>query len=243
MHQTTFVEEFHHPDIVNLHPFERAISAGVGAFLATSGLLNGGKLRMLVGAEMLRRAFTGHCFAYQALGLRSAPTDRNVSVPYELGSHVRLAFTIDRPRHEVYGFWRDFSNLSKAMSNVIAVEDGGNGVSHWKVQGPAGQTLEWDARIISDTLNERIGWRTLSGAQVASAGSVRFSDAPQGGTEVRIELQYNPPGGFVTAYAAKAMGSDARALIEEDCRRLKEFLESRGPAAKRPVPQETPATT
>jgi uncharacterized membrane protein len=241
MRQATFVEEFHHPDAINVHLYDRALSAGIGAFLATSGLVNGGRLRMLLGAEMLRRAFTGHCYAYQALGVRTVPAGGNVSVPYELGAHVRLTITIARPRHEVYSFWRDFSNLSKAMGHVIAVEDRGSGVTHWKVQGPAEKVVEWDAQIISESVNERIGWRTLPGSQVDSAGSVRFADAAQGSTEVRIELQYNPPGGFITAYASKVMGSDARALIEEDCRRLKEYLESRGVEQPTRIPQESPA--
>jgi hypothetical protein len=42
---------------------------------------------------------------------------------------------------------------------------------------------------------------------------------------VRIELQYNPPAGYVGALAAKLFGRDARAIIESDCWRLKQYLE------------------
>ena len=47
-------------------------------------------------------------------------------------------------------------------------------------KAPAGQTIEWDAEIINEIPAELIGWRTLDGADVVSAGSVRFKAAPRG---------------------------------------------------------------
>ena len=62
-------------------------------------------------------------------------------------------------------------------------------------KAPAGRTVEWDAEIINEIPDELIGWRTLQGADVISAGSVRFHEAHGRGTEVRVRLQYEPPGG------------------------------------------------
>lgn len=229
LHHTTMREAVSHPDVVNLHVLERSLSAAGGMLLTLSGVRRGfreGKFRMLLGAEMLRRGFTGHSFAYQALGIRTVPKSGNTSVPYELGVHVRTSLTIGKPRQEVFAFWRDFSNLPKAMRHLIAVEQR-DGTSHWTVEGPFGKRLQWDARIIDDVQDERIAWRSLPGSQVDSAGTVRFTDAPRGlGTEVHIELQYNPPAGYLGAYGAKLFGRDARASIESDCFRLKQFLET-----------------
>jgi uncharacterized membrane protein len=99
--------------------------------------------------------------------------------------------------------------------------------SHWVAKGPAGRTAEWDAEIINEIENELIGWRSLEGAQVDNAGSVHFKSSPNGrGTEVRVLLQYNPPGGAVGAVLAKLWGEEPGQQIDGDLRRLKQILEA-----------------
>jgi uncharacterized membrane protein len=56
---------------------------------------------------------------------------------------------------------------------------------------------------------------------------VWFKDAPDGhGTEIRVELQYNPPGGVIGATVAKLWGEEPTQQIESDLWRLKEHLEA-----------------
>jgi uncharacterized membrane protein len=75
--------------------------------------------------------------------------------------------------------------------------------------------------------NELIAWRSLAGAQVANAGSVWFKDAPGGrGTEVHVELQYNPPAGALGAIIASLWGEEPGQQIHEDLHRLKALLET-----------------
>jgi uncharacterized membrane protein len=113
------------------------------------------------------------------------------------------------------------------MHHLISVEQRDGGVTRWTVEGPMGTRVHWEAEIVTEIENERIAWRSLPGSQVESAGSVQFSDAPRNlGTEVRIELQYNPPAGYIGAYGAKLFGRDAQSAIEADCWRLKEYLEA-----------------
>src|SRR5262245_23470191 len=139
--------------IVNIHPVERMASAVGGGLLALAGMRKrsvAGGAMVLAGTEMLRRAFTGRSFLYQALGMRTASTgqgDATTSVPYELGVRVDASVTIDRPRHEVYWFWRDFSNLPRFMRHLKSVEVTAPGRSHWVAQGPAGISVEWNAEI------------------------------------------------------------------------------------------------
>lgn len=71
----------------------------------------------------------------------------------------------------------------------------GDGRSHWVAKAPAGTTVEWDAEITEDRPNELIAWRSLEGADVDSAGTVRFEQSPRGrGTVVKLEMHYHPPG-------------------------------------------------
>jgi uncharacterized membrane protein len=181
-----------------------------------------------LGAGLLYRGVTGHCDVYQALGINTSKRrGRNVSIPYELGIRVDKTLTINKPREEVYRFWRNLENLPKFMINLESVKEIDNRHSHWVAKGPAGSTIEWKAEIINEKENELIGWRSLSGSQVSNAGSVQFHTAPAGrGTVVRIALQYEPPGGTVGATVAKLLGRNPERQIDEDLRRMKQLLET-----------------
>jgi uncharacterized membrane protein len=98
------------------------------------------------------------------------------------------------------------------------------GISHWVAKGPAGTTVEWDARIIHDVENKLISWQSLEGSDVASAGSVNFEEAPHG-TRVRVRLQYSPPAGKLGSAIAWLFGEEPSQQIREDLRRFKALLE------------------
>ncbi len=223
----------HHKHAVNLTRAERIASAVGGGILAAAGVSKRSPLGIalaLVGGDMIRRGITGHCYVYEALGVRTAPKGdgaATTSVPYELGVRVDRAITIDKPRNEVFRFWRDLANLPRFMKHLESVQQLDNGRSHWIAKAPAGRTVEWDALIHSEVENERIAWRSLPGAHVDNAGTVLFSDAPAGrGTEVKVELQYNPPAGVLGALVAQIWGEEPGQQIQEDLHRLKQLLET-----------------
>jgi uncharacterized membrane protein len=135
--------------------------------------------------------------------------------------------TINRPLEEVYAFWRSFENLPRFLNHLKAVTDLGGGRSHWVAKGPAGSDVEWDAEIIEEKTNELISWRSLPGAMVDNAGTVRFEPATGGrGTVVRVKLQYQPPGGAVGATIAKLFGESPEKQIPIDLGRVKQLLET-----------------
>jgi uncharacterized membrane protein len=230
MNQHTDRRAGHDHHDINLHSLERCLSGAAGVFLVASGAgrgFRGGTLRILLGAEMIRRGVTGRSFTYRALGVRTASRSRDTGVPRELGVRERVALTIGRPREEVFNFWRDFSNLPTVMHHLLSVEPRTNGITRWTVEGLLGKHVSWEAEVVSEVENERIAWRSLPGSSVDTEGSVCFRDAPRGlGTELLIGLVYNPPAGHLGAYCAKLFGRDARASIEADCWRLKEYLET-----------------
>jgi uncharacterized membrane protein len=139
---------------------------------------------------------------------------------------VEESVIIQKPAAELYHFWRDLSNLGRFMSHIESVRVEGNR-SHWVVSGPLGYRAEWDAQIITDSANELIGWRSLPGAEVDTAGSVHFRELPAGrGTEVRVALKYDPPAGKVGAALARLLGASPQSQIREDLRRFKEAMET-----------------
>lgn len=146
------------------------------------------------------------------------------------GAHGGLAYvntiTINRSPEEVYQFWRNFENLPQFMSYLESVRVIDERRSHWVTKGPAGTSVEWDAEITEDRPNQLISWRSLEGADVDSYGSVRFDPAPgKRGTEVRVEIEYNPPAGALGAGIAKIFGAAPEQQIKGDLSRLKQVLE------------------
>jgi uncharacterized membrane protein len=140
---------------------------------------------------------------------------------------VSKTFTVNRPREEVYQFWRQLDNLPRFFRHLESVEVLGNGRSRWTARGPAGVKVSWEAEMIEDSPNRSISWRSLPGSQVENRGTVRFDRAPGNrGTELRVLLEYAPPGGRTVNTLIKIIGQSPESIIQEDLRRLKQLLET-----------------
>jgi uncharacterized membrane protein len=143
----------------------------------------------------------------------------------EGGIRIAKAITINRSPEEVYRFWRDFQNLPRFMEHLESVQ-AHDGYSRWRARTVAGLVLEWDAELLMDTPNEYIGWRSIEGSKIRNQGSVRFRPAAGGkGTELFVELTFEPPGGAIGAALADLFGAHPAHQISEDLRRLKQVLE------------------
>jgi uncharacterized membrane protein len=159
-------------------------------------------------------------------GLRRGGAIRG-RAPGERGIHVVRTLTVNRSPEEVYRFWRAFENLPRFMRHLHEVRTTADRRSHWRARGPAGTTVEWDAAVTADRPGELIEWRSLEGATVENSGSVRFQRGPGGrGTEVRVELRYQPPAGRLGAAVAWAFGESPGQQIREDLRRYKQLMET-----------------
>lgn len=173
-------------------------------------------------------AATGAVAAVTAIdALAAASMRRSEAETADDSTSVKAAITVWRPREEIYAFWHDFQNLPRFMAHLEAVEPAGDRRSRWKAKAPTGGTVDWDAEIVAELPNELIAWRSLPGADVANAGTVRFRPAPGGaGTEISLDMEYKPPGGAVGVTLAKLFGEEPRQQVEDDLRRLKQVLEA-----------------
>jgi uncharacterized membrane protein len=158
---------------------------------------------------------------------RHQPGAPQKRLPRDRSMRVQKSVTVNRSPEELYRFWHNFENLPRFMNRLQSVQVTGEKCSHWKAKAPAWMTVEWDAEIIAENPNELIAWRSLEGADVDHAGSVRFERAPGGrGTEVRVEMQYIPPGGIIGATLAKLFGESPDQQMQEDLRRFKQLMEA-----------------
>ena len=220
---------------VNVGDAERTISAVAGGALAVAGLRMRsfpGLLVAALGGGLVYRGLTGHCHAYQSLGVNTSGGDSAAARPeeyFERGIHVEQTMTVQRTPWDLYAFWRNFENLAHFLHHVESVKVIDEKRSHWAVRGPAGTTVEWDAEIINDEPNALIAWRSLANANVDNAGSVRFVPGADGrGTEVKVVIDDIPPGGRVGKWAAALFGNDPSDQIREDLRRFKHLMETGG---------------
>lgn len=213
---------------VNVGREERWASVVGAAVLAYGGMkirgLSG--LALIGGAVMLaKRGYTGHCALNSLIGRDTSGAEPEDY--YERGVRVEEAFTIAKPRQELFDYWRQFENLPRFMQHVNSVTASGDGLWHWEVKGPAGINYGWDALIVNEVPGELIAWQSVPGAQVDNAGSVRFITAPgDRGTEVRVAINYIPPAGSVGKWIATLLGSDPQMLLRSDLRRFKQLMEA-----------------
>jgi len=215
---------------VNVSDGERALSALGGSAMTLFGLTRGtlgGLAIAAVGGAFLYRGLTGHCDCYAALGISTAEDrGRRTSVPAGAGVKVEKSITINKPASELFRYWRNLSNLPRFMRHLESVSVDGNR-SHWVAKAPLGMSASWDAEIITERPNELIGWRSVPGSMVDTAGSVHFAQAPGGrGTEVQVTLKYDPPAGKVGATLANWLGEAPEQQIEEDLVTFKRMMEA-----------------
>src|SRR5689334_782022 len=134
---------------------------------------------------------------------------------------------VDVPAQKAYAWWRGLTNLPHVMPDVESVTpvDGAAGVTHWKVHGPLGKTVEWDARMTEDVPNAKIAWASVSNGEqndVSTAGAVRFDDHGSK-TGVEVSLQYDPPAGVLGDAVAKLF-ADPQRKVEEALPAFKETI-------------------
>ena len=140
---------------------------------------------------------------------------------------MRDTVRLERPRAEVYAFWRRLENLPRFMEHLQSVTELGGGRSRWVATGPADAPVAWDAEIVNEIEGEVIAWKSIAGSDIATAGSVRFAPARQGrSTQVSVHLQYAAPGGRAGRLLALVFGRDPAHMIREDLRRFKQLLEA-----------------
>jgi uncharacterized membrane protein len=216
----------------NVGSAERWASLVGGGAMAAIGLVRGGPVGLaaaLVGGGLIQRGATGNCMVYNAIGVNTAreKDGQPVRIAAGRGQRIVQSVTIMRPQDELYRFWRNFENLPEVMAHLKSVCVQSDTRSHWVASAPFGKIVEWDAEIYTERENELIGWRSLAGSQVDTAGSVHFRPAPgDRGTEVTVTLKYDPPAGKVGAAIASLVGQSANTQVKEGLRRFKQIMEA-----------------
>ena len=135
--------------------------------------------------------------------------------------------TINRPRAELFAYWRDLTNLATFMDNVERVDMLDGRRSRWVVKAPGDTTVEWTAVITEEREGEVIAWASEEGADVPNSGRIDFRDAQGGrGTIVTATILYDPPAGIIGKVIAKMFQREPAIQARRDLRRFKQLMET-----------------
>ncbi|HET7271641.1 MAG TPA: SRPBCC family protein [Rubrobacter sp.] len=151
-----------------------------------------------------------------------------------MAQRVRESIEVEAPVEDIFRYWSNFQNFSSFMSNVEEVRLTAQDTSHWRVKGPLGKSVEFDAKTTELNPNRGIGWNTVDG-DVMTSGEVRFEEVSPGRTQVEVTMNYaDPPGGAVGEVIANALSNPERILREdlENFARIVERGELGGPKAQ-----------
>lgn len=214
----------------NISSREKTLSTVGGSALVIAGLARGklsGLLMTALGGALVYRGWTGHCHAYEALGIDTSEENSHGTIRAGQGVKVEKTLLVNRSAEELFSFWRQVENLPRVMRHLQRVTKIDDTRSRWVAEGPLGKAVEWEAEIFNEEKPELIAWRSLPGSDVETAGSVHFKSLGHNrGTAVEVSLKYNPPAGKLGATVASLLGSGVQQEVEADLRRFKSMMEA-----------------
>ena len=215
-------------NVVNVGNNERILSAAVGAFLLSSGVSNlfssplSGLVKTALGGMLLYRGASGHCPVYSSMG-------KTKNVTHTSAINIRTSLVVNKPKDEVYAFWRKLENLPLFMKHLASVTEIDSKHSHWEavIPGNIGK-IKWNAEIVKEEPGYLIGWQSIPNSMINNAGKVMFHDAMGGqGTELEVVISYHPPAGELGSGAAKLLNPVFEKLIRQDVMNFKEYIETK----------------
>lgn len=224
------IQEHTNTQSANVGAFERMASTVAGTLLVTRGLRKPSPGRLLAaaaGADLIYRGLTGHCALYGTLGVNTAARNKSGADIPANAPEVKRAITIGKPPEELYAFWRNPDNLAKIMGHFAEVTPERDGILHWRVRGPLKQVFEWDSRHTEEQPNRVLTWQTLPGSTLVNHGRVTFQPGPDStGTEVTLQMQFEPPLGSLGAGLVSVLHKVPRAIAGQSLRRFKSLVET-----------------
>jgi uncharacterized membrane protein len=139
---------------------------------------------------------------------------------------IEETIEVEQPVSAVYDQWTRFQDFPQFMAGIKEVRLVDGKRLHWKAE-IGGQTKGWDAEIVEQVPNQRITWRSTSGAE--NSGTVTFIPLTPIKTRVILYLTYEPKGIFENLGDNLGLVSTK---VTGDMNRFKEFIESRGSRLK-----------
>jgi uncharacterized membrane protein len=135
---------------------------------------------------------------------------------------VEKSITVNVPVDTAYNQWTQFEEFPQFMEGVESVRQQDDTRLFWHAN-IGGKDVEWEAKITEQTPDQRIAWKSVTGAY--NAGTVMFAPEGNDSTRITLRLEYEPEGFFENV--GSALGFVDR-RVEGDLERFRDFIQSRG---------------
>lgn len=132
-----------------------------------------------------------------------------------MAQRVQESIEVQAPLQDVYSYWSNFENFPRFMENIEEVRMTGEDTSHWKVKGPLGTSVEFDAKTTEMNPEQGVGWNTVDG-QVMTSGEIRFQEVQPDRTRVEVTMNYaDPPGGKAGEAVANILSDPEKSMSQD----------------------------
>lgn len=191
-----------------------------GTTVAVAGMFNKSTTRSL-GLMLLGGAMVGLGLRFRNQSWRLAHGLIPPALPQNHGLAFEETLVFDCEPADAYSLLANVERFSEYLPRVLSVQAVGDRRSFWTVQGPAGETVDWESEIVADLPNEMLAWRTTPGSQVHHEGAIYFHGLDGGRTEVRFYMELHLPFGSLGERVARLLHEDPKEYVMEALDRLK----------------------
>ena len=205
----------------NVKDGERVLSAVAGSLLLyfVTKKHKAESLLLLGGSYLLYRAISGHCPVSAALRSDAAPASAS-------NINIRTHVIVNKPRADVYAFWRRLENWPLFMHHLENVDELDSTTSAWRLKIPGMGEARWEARIVKDEKNEELSWHSTPGSVIETTGKVNFSDTPGNATRIDVLLSYRVPQDAIGEKLSRLLTPGFREKVYADIHNFKRYFEA-----------------
>ena len=137
-------------------------------------------------------------------------------------ARIERSIEVDVPVRTAYNQWTQFEEFPQFMEGIKHVRQLDDRRLSWHAE-IMGRDETWEAEITDQVPDQRISWRSISGAQ--NDGMVTFAPLGPARTRVMLTMDYTPEDAVEKTGSALGV---VTARVDGDLRRFKDFIERRG---------------
>lgn len=210
----------------NLSKPERVLSMAGGGALLVNGLRAGGVrgvAQLALGGWTLWRGYKGRCELKAMAAHTPFEQEWEAETGWPTSKVVTRSITVNKPLEEVIAWCRDPANIGPLIPWVDSIEQTTDDTYRWTVRGPRERTYRWTLIQSEPDAGRALRWNTPGEGVWQHEADARFTEAPQGGTEIKLVLATQPPKGaagyamasLISRFTHKALLYLLRALKQQ----------------------------
>lgn len=133
---------------------------------------------------------------------------------------VTRSITVKATPEKTFAVLSNFFDYPKFIQDIQTVQPRTSGLTHWKIDGPLGKSLEFDLEVTKLDKNQRIAWSTKDfPGDLTTSGQIVLAPLPNHQTEVTVMVNYDVEG------LAGLLTGNLEEKVDKLLRNFKAYLE------------------